>query len=113
MSTLVSSACLRSKSLPGLRVPGGSPLRARLLRWQTGHHRGIDRGGPWRASQRAGNLRFGAVINVHFSGMHLLEWWAAALLPGGFLCVETVENRGENYRELPLATSIACDCPKV
>jgi SAM-dependent methyltransferase len=45
--------------------------------------------------------RFGAVINVHFPALHLLEWWGAALLPGGFLYMETVENRGENYRELP------------
>ena len=45
--------------------------------------------------------RFGAVLMVHFVCLPLARWSAAALLPGGFLYVETFDNRGENYRQLP------------
>lgn len=43
----------------------------------------------------------GAVINVHFLHLPLLECFADSLVPGGFLVIETVPNRGGNYTSLP------------
>ena len=45
----------------------------------------------------------GAVINVHFLHLPLLERFAESLIPGGFLVIETVPNRGGNYISLPRA----------
>jgi Tellurite resistance protein TehB. len=47
--------------------------------------------------------RFGAIVNVHFLCPQLFGWWMDALLPGGFLYIETFDNRGGNYVELPRA----------
>lgn len=47
--------------------------------------------------------RFGAIMNVHFVGLDLARWSTSALLPGGFLYIETFGNRGGNFRQLPKA----------
>jgi tellurite methyltransferase len=44
---------------------------------------------------------FSAIICVHFLNLKLLRRFAEALVPGGMLYIETFENRGRNYYDLP------------
>jgi tellurite methyltransferase len=45
----------------------------------------------------------GGILNIHFNLAALFPCFAAALLPGGCLLVETVPAHGGNYLELPRA----------
>ena len=43
----------------------------------------------------------GAIINVHFLHLPILDRFASTLVSGGYLLIETVDARGGNYRALP------------
>lgn len=45
----------------------------------------------------------GGIVNVHFLHETLLPVFCRSLIPGGYLLIETVEARGQNFRELPQA----------
>ncbi len=47
------------------------------------------------------NNVFNAIINVHFCFPNLIDKFAYSLPDNGFLYIETVENRGENYLSCP------------
>lgn len=51
---------------------------------------------------------FSAIICVHFLNLDLLGRFAEALVPGGYLYVETFDNRGGNYLDLPRAGELRC-----
>lgn len=42
-----------------------------------------------------------AVINVHYFRPELLPQFIESLISGGYLLIETIENRGQNYLSLP------------
>ena len=50
--------------------------------------------------------QFAAILNIHFVAPHLVPWWKDSLIPGGYLYIETFDNRGENYRQLPRSGEI-------
>lgn len=43
----------------------------------------------------------GAIINVHFFNEELTRKFVRSLKIGGYLLIETIDGRGENYLELP------------
>ncbi len=43
----------------------------------------------------------GAILNIHFVMPELFKYFEQSLMPGGFLFIETYDNRGGNYLELP------------
>jgi SAM-dependent methyltransferase len=47
--------------------------------------------------------KFAAIICVHFLNFRLFRHFAEALVAGGYLYIETFENRGGNYLDLPRA----------
>ncbi len=51
----------------------------------------------WKFSSNS----LGAILNVHFVMPELFQYFEQSLIPGGFLFLETYDNRGGNYHELP------------
>ncbi len=47
------------------------------------------------------NNSLGAILNIHFVMPELLARFEQSLMPGGFLFIETYDNRGGNYLALP------------
>jgi SAM-dependent methyltransferase len=47
--------------------------------------------------------KFAAIICVHFLNLRLLGRFADAIVAGGYLYIETFDNRGGNYLDLPRA----------
>lgn len=48
-----------------------------------------------------GTAELGAVLCVHYFSLRLLKNLIASLKPHGYLLIETIDNRGGNYLELP------------
>jgi SAM-dependent methyltransferase len=48
----------------------------------------------------------GGILNVHFLHGNLFPVFARSIAQGGYLLLETVQNRGENYRQLPRAGTL-------
>lgn len=47
------------------------------------------------------NGTLGAVINIHYYQENLIPYFIDSLRPKGYLYLETPDNHGENYRQLP------------
>jgi SAM-dependent methyltransferase len=65
-------------------------------------------GGTWPY----GRACAGGIINIHFLHIPLLTLFSQSLIRGGILILETIENRGENYRELPSAGTLRATLEK-
>lgn len=44
----------------------------------------------------------GGIINVHYYNRKLIEGFISSIRVGGFLLIETIDNRGGNHFELPM-----------
>lgn len=52
---------------------------------------------PWPFPEES----LGAIINVHFLPLNLVDSFLSSLKVGGFLFIETIDGHGENYLHLP------------
>lgn len=48
----------------------------------------------------------GGIVNVHFLHTRLFPLFVRSTTHGGHLLLETIQNRGENYRDLPRAGTL-------